>query len=301
MQQSPERKKTCYLAFFILLIFISMLPAYMAWEAETPDVTVISVPGAPEGIVYIADPHIRHENIDTVRKVIDRINTMEPALVLIGGDFTSPGEEDLSLQAVWAEIDAPVYAVLGNHDYRVGIKGSGVSGRITWLMESILRSRGYCGSSFYSDPDLASPDILAGELEKNGVTVLRNEWTELEIDSQRVIICGVDDIWAGRGNPPMIPDNGSYGIYLVHEPMYREEWNADLILAGHTHGGQFNNGVFQLLDYSGVVDIRGTSIKNDTIMYVTRGIGTSKTGKDYRLFSSPEIVLINPPGDIQKG
>ena len=44
----------------------------------------------------------------------------------------------------------------------------------------------------------------------------------------------------------------------------------------------------------------GVSIKNETVMYVTRGIGTSKTGYDYRLFSSPEIVLINPPGDNSK-
>ena len=299
MQLSPDRKKTWYLAFFIILIPIVMLPAYMAWEAATPDVSVIRVPGAPQGIVFIADPHIRPENIDTVRKAIDRINRMQPALVLIGGDFTSPGEEDLSLQEVWTEIDAPVYAVLGNHDYRVGIKGSGVLGRMTWLMESILRSQGYYESSFYSDPDLTSPDILAGVLEKNGVTVLRNEWTELDISGQSLILCGVDDIWAGRAHSPVIPDNESYVIYLVHEPFYREEWNADLILAGHTHGGQFNNGVFQLLDYSGLVDIRGISLKNETILYVTRGIGTSKTRDDFRLFTSPEIVLINPR-EVQK-
>ena len=126
MQLSPDRKKTWYLTFFILLISISLLPAYMAWEARTPEVTVMYVPGAPEGIVFIADPHIRQENIDTVRNVIDRINRLQPALVLIGGDFTTPDEEDLSLQAVWAEIDAPVYAVPGNHDYRAGINGSGV-------------------------------------------------------------------------------------------------------------------------------------------------------------------------------
>ena len=51
----------------------------------------------------------------------------------------------------------------------------------------------------------AYPDILEEELEKNGVTVLRNEWTELEISGQSVIICGVDDIWAGRANPPDDP------------------------------------------------------------------------------------------------
>ena len=300
MQLSPDRKKTWYLVFFILLTSIILLPAYMAWEARTPDVTVMYIPGAPEGIVFIADPHIRQENIDTVRNVIDRINRLQPALVLIGGDFTTPDEEDLSLQAVWAEIDAPVYAVLGNHDYRAGINGSGAYGRIAWGMESVLRSRGYSLGPLYSHPDTSYPAILEEVLEKNEVTVLRNEWTELDISGQSLILCGVDDIWAGRANPPVIPDNGSYLIYLVHEPFYREEWNADLILAGHTHGGQVNNGVFQLLEYSGLVDVRGVSIKNETVMYVTRGIGTSKTGYDYRLFSSPEIVLINPSGDIQK-
>jgi len=299
MQLSPDRKKTWYLAFFILLISISMLPAYMAWEARTPDLTVIYIPGAPEGIVFIADPHIRHENIDTVRNVIDRINKLQPALVLIGGDFTTPDEEDLSLQAVWADIDAPVYAVLGNHDYRAGINGSGSYGRIAWSMESVLRSRGYYLGPLYSHPDTSYPDILEEVLEKNDVTVLRNEWTELDIGGQNLILCGVDDIWAGRAHSPVIPDTESYVIYLVHEPFYREEWNADLILAGHTHGGQFNNGVFQLLDYSGLVDIRGISLKNETILYVTRGIGTSKTRDDFRLFTSPEIVLINPR-EVQK-
>jgi uncharacterized protein len=124
--------------------------------------------------------------------------------------------------------------------------------------------------------------------------VLRNERRELIISGQSLILYGMDDIWAGRANTSAILDNGSYLIYLVHEPMYREEWNADLILAGHTHGGQFNNWVYQSLDYCGLADIRGMSVKNDTVMYVTRGIGTSKTRDDYRLFSSPEIVLINP-------
>jgi uncharacterized protein len=299
MRISPDRKKSFFLAVFMVLGFIFVLPGYMAWEGETPDVTVLEIPGAPEGIVFIADPHIRPENLDTVRKVIDEINRMQPALVLIGGDFTFQGEEDLSLQEVWAEIDAPVYAVLGNHDYRAGIKGSGAFGRMAWVMESILRSQGYNTSPLCSNPDSAFPDILEGALEKHGVTVLRNEWTELDIGGQKLILCGVDDIWAGRGNSPVIPETESYVLYLVHEPTYREEWNADLILSGHTHGGQVSNGVFMVLDYLGLVDIQGISMKRDTFMYVTRGIGTSKTGDDYRFFTSPEIVLINP-GQIKK-
>ena len=90
MQLSPDRKKTWYLAIFILLASIIMLPAYMAWEARTPDVTVMYIPGAPEGIVFIADPHIRHENIDTVRNVINRINRLSACTCPDRGRFHYP-------------------------------------------------------------------------------------------------------------------------------------------------------------------------------------------------------------------
>jgi hypothetical protein len=42
-------------------------------------------------IICIAYPHIRHENIDTVRKVIKEIKGMQPTLVLSGGDFPFHG------------------------------------------------------------------------------------------------------------------------------------------------------------------------------------------------------------------
>jgi len=270
-----------------------VLPGYMAWEAESPTMTRLQIPGAPDGIVFIADPHIKAGNIEMVRGVIREINKMQPSLVLIGGDFYGQCEETPSFQEIWNEVDAPVYAVLGNHDYRVGIQGSGAEGRMAWAMESILRSQGYNTSPLYSDPDLVSADLLEEVLEKNGVTVLRNEWIELDVNGQRLILCGIDDIWARRAEPPVVPDNGGYRIYLVHEPYYQEEWDADIILSGHTHGGQVGNGIFSILDSAGIVDIRGRSMKDDTLMYVTRGIGTSKGDDDYRLFTSPEIVVIN--------
>ncbi len=293
MSLPPRGKESWYFVLMLLFIPLIVLPGYMAWEAESPTMTRLQVPGAPDGIVFIADPHIKAGNIEMVRGVIREINKMQPSLVLIGGDFYGQCEETPSFQEIWNEVDAPVYAVLGNHDYRVGIQGSGAEGRMAWAMESILRSQGYNTSPLYSDPDLVSADLLEEVLEKNGVTVLRNEWIELDVNGQRLILCGIDDIWARRAEPPVVPDNGGYRIYLVHEPYYQEEWDADIILSGHTHGGQVGNGIFSILDSAGIVDIWGRSMKDDTIMYVTRGIGTSKGDDDYRLFTSPEIVVIN--------
>lgn len=127
----PSRgKESLYFVLMLLFIPLIVLPGYMAWEAETPTTTHLQIPGAPDGIVFIADPHIKGENIEVVRGEIREINKMQPSLVLIGGDFYGQGEETPSLQEIWSEVDAPVYAVLGNHDYRVGIQGSGVEGRM---------------------------------------------------------------------------------------------------------------------------------------------------------------------------
>ncbi len=198
MSFSPRWRKSWYPVIILFFIPLILLPGYMAWEAGNPTITPLHIRGAPDGIVFIADPHIKNENKETVREVIRMINEMQPSIVLIGGDFTGQGEETLSFQEIWKGIDAPVYAVLGNHDYKVGIQGSGAEGRMAWVIESILRSQGYNTSPLYSDPDIASADILEDVLERNGVTVLRNEWISLDMNGQRLILCGLDDIWAGN-------------------------------------------------------------------------------------------------------
>ncbi len=43
----------------ILVICCIILLGYMNWEAGTVEVTALSVPGAPDNIVFIADPHVQ--------------------------------------------------------------------------------------------------------------------------------------------------------------------------------------------------------------------------------------------------
>ena len=160
------------MAFGILMVCCIILIGYMNWEARTVEVTALSVPGAPGGIVFIADPHVRSENLEHTREVIRVINSLHPSLVLIGGDFSYPKGENLSLQSVWKEIDAPVYAILGNHDYRTGIHGGGIDGRLSWLKELFLRSNDYDAGFLYSDyPEPDHAQAITAVLEQNGVTV----------------------------------------------------------------------------------------------------------------------------------
>jgi predicted MPP superfamily phosphohydrolase len=288
------------LAIVIMVICCIILLGYMNWEAGTVEVTALLVPGAPDNIVFIADPHVRPENLEHTREVIRVINRLHPAVVLIGGDFSFHKNENLSLQGVWSEIDAPVYAVPGNHDYLAGIDGGGMKGRISWLQELFLRSNDHDARFLYSDfpdPDHAQAD--ASVLEQNGVTVLRNEYVELDLDGKRLVLVGVDDIWAERDDPPDIPDTSDFVIYLVHEPAWRKGWNADLVLSGHTHGGQYNIPPLWAIDYLHIIQIRGLSWKGEVPLFVTRGTGTSDHAWEFRYLSPPEIVVINPePGTL---
>jgi predicted MPP superfamily phosphohydrolase len=288
------------LASGILFLCCGILIGYMHWEAGTVKVTALSVPAAPERIVFIADPHVRPENIGHTKEVIRVVNSLHPSVVLIGGDFSYHENENLSLQSVWGEIDAPVYAILGNHDYLAGINGDGVDGRVSWLQELLLRSNDHDAGFLYSDfPDPDHAESVVSVLEKNGVTVLRNEYVELDLNGKRLGLVGVDDIWAERADPPQIPDTGAYVIYLVHEPAWRPGWDADLVLSGHTHGGQYRIPPLWVIEHLNIIQIRGLSWKGDVPLYVTRGTGTSDHSLEFRYLTPPEIVVINPePGTL---
>ena len=285
-------------AIIIVVLVFAAGPGYLSYEASNPVVSVIEVKGVPERIVFIADPHLREGNAEAIHELVRQVNGLEPSVVLIGGDFTAGDEHNLSLQDVWRELDAPAYAVLGNHDYRAGIGGGGLEGRLAWTAEILLRARGIDTTGYYSPvTDCPGADALEQRLEENGVTVLRNEAVEVSCGGGNITLVGVDDLWAGKANPPDVTRNGPPVIYMVHEPVVYPGWDADLVLSGHTHGGQFNNAPFQLLNSLEIADIQGFHRKGDVLLYVTRGVGTSASGTDQRFLAPPEIVLINPgPG-----
>lgn len=276
--------------FFSVTLLLSVLSVSLGAflvEHRSPEVTELAVEGAPGGVVFIADPHVREENLPLIRETIREINAMQPSLVLIGGDFVFGGDDDLGLQSVWSELDAPTYAVLGNHDYRSGDSATTLVKKLTQLRQVRLSVGNYdVGPLDDGTADAAYADRIAVALEANGVHVLRNQAVDLELGGRPVRLVGLDDAWAGRANPPALEPTDAFTIYLVHEPDCAAPWDADLILAGHTHGGQFLP--------AGVADrlgLSGRSMCGDAVMYVTRGIGTSNLPREVRA-APPEIVRI---------
>ena len=280
-----------------MLILLPSMTGYMAWEARAVDVTVLEIEGAPEGIVYITDPHVRASNIDHVREVIAEINRLNPSLVLIGGDFVTGGESDFASQAVWRSLDAPAYAVLGNHDYTVGTDGrTGLARLLAVRTSAVVTATGYDVSALNDgSADTAFADGLAATLEENGVHVLRNDYARISAGGEEIVIVGIDDGWAGMADPPDVPATDAFTVYLIHEPSCRADWDADLILAGHTHGGQFLFPVIAQLNDLGAVELAGIFETNGTPTYISRGVcSASVAGIDLRFNCRPEIVLINP-------
>ena len=83
----------------------------------------------------------------------------------------------------------------------------------------------------------------------------------------------------------------------MHTPTYfdsYEEWGADLVIAGHTHGGlirlPFLGGVFSPDRKLFPKYCYGKYEKNDTTMIISSGLSKGETG--FRLFNRPEIVSI---------
>ena len=290
----PKLPKFGVSHYLTVIVFVALINASVGFayvEAKSSEITVLDIEGAPDNIVFIADPHLKEGNIAQISAMVDEINALEPSVVLIGGDFVFEDGEDLHLQAVWQDIDAPVYAVLGNHDYRSGTNAT------SW----VEKNRATYAASFDKDTynvsnlrdestDIAYAGRLTAELEENGVTVLRNEYVTVDAGGQNLMLVGVDDGWAGMADPPEVPATGAYTLYMIHEPDCRADWDCDLIIAGHTHGGQFlpQNTPVPGFELSGLVERNGVNT------YITRGIGTSNLGVELRLFATPEIVVINP-------
>jgi len=221
-------------------------------------------------MAVFSDTHFsKYYTLGDFQKVLDSIATQQPDLILFCGDLfddlnTYPGEIS-EISAALASMDAPLgkYAIFGNHDY-----GGGAENKYT------------------------------GILNAGGFTVLKNEYLALE--DQQVSLIGIDDFMLGNGNIEKATwaREDYFNILICHEPDIIDlvlETNIDLMVSGHTHGGQINLLGYQenflpaygknyekgLFDFN---NARGTSL------YVNPGLGTTQI--PLRFFARPEITYI---------
>lgn len=206
------------------LFAAAVLGGWMVREAfaerlHEEDIVLDRLPASFDGsrIFFISDVHRRIIK----RSLIDRVKAAGGAdLVLIGGDLRERGVPLARSRAnirLLAEL-GPVYMVFGNHDYDTGAREF---------------------------------DVM---LQEERVTVLGNSSVTLEQRDGSVIrLAGIDDLSRDRHdlNAALArPEDGpasaepSCTILLAHDPLLFEEMTPDqakqidLVLCGHTHGGQ---------------------------------------------------------------
>lgn len=133
-----------------------------------------------------------------------------------------------------------------------------------------------------------------------GVTPLRNASVLHDHQGQTVNICGVDDIRLELDDYPAALGGVRPGfptVLVSHNPeihhQIQEADGIDLILSGHTHGGQIRFGRF------GLCEIGGTGTVFKAPYLISNGYGTSKL--PLRLGARPETHLIKlVPGPVWK-
>jgi len=137
--------------------------------------------------------------------------------------------------------------------------------------------------------------------DRHGVELLVNRSVEVAVAGTRVRVTGLDDLRGGRPDPSTALESSAptpNHLVLAHCPLCRDsvalpaEHPADLMLAGHTHGGQvavFGHPLV-LPEGSGRY-VAGWYRDAGPPMYVSRGIGTSLL--PVRLGTPPELVRID--------
>ncbi len=247
----------------------------------------IDVPNIDEEIriAFIADFQLgRYKQNDWAQTVSEKIITLNPDIVLIGGDNVDNAiynEKELSyLEPLELLAEKyPTYAVHGNHEYGIG------------------------GGKSITNPKYRVANVTEETkkmMESIGIRYLVNELEEIKIENQSFYLFGGDEFWSGNLNFDILKNKATNipTIGLIHNPAFiRDEYptDVDLYLSGHTHGGQIR---FPILGPIGRVDnvipaeyYQGLhDLDNNTQLFVTSGIG--ETGTRARLFNPPEIVLI---------
>lgn len=170
----------------------------------------------PLRIAQISDPHLGpFMSVARLRRIAERAVEAEPDLVLLTGDFLtmeSQSDPDLLRDALapLKALPGKVFACNGNHDHE-------------------------------------APAIVARAMRENGIELLVDDARTVETACGRVQIVGMDFVWAERqahlarvcaAHPR---EEGALRIVLLHDPgafKHLPPGEGDLVLAGHTHGGQ---------------------------------------------------------------
>lgn len=256
----------------IILLFSVLIVGYMFIEPywiETKEITIESsqIPQNFDGkkLVFISDIHAGPQfSKARVDNLVNQVNALHPDIILLGGDYVSGEDEYInSTFDSLSKLQAPlgIYAVIGN-----------------------------------SDPQYYS--WMALDNSKT-ITNIGNMGLWVGNSDGKIRIGGL-----GPDNDRQDPDEAvgnatpkNFVIMVKHEPDYFTEVNktmVDLVLSGHTHGGQvtfFGLWAPYLPGNSSQKYRTGVIKEGNSTLIISNGIGT--VGLPMRFFARPQIIVLN--------
>jgi predicted MPP superfamily phosphohydrolase len=274
---NSERRK------FIKIIFdVTMLIAAMSYVLrgfaqgiKPPDVNSVNIrlknfPFETFTLVQLSDLHIgRTLRREFIEDLVRRSNELAPDLVVITGDLIDLPIEDIRDDlAPLADLRAPVYFITGNHEYFHGVEAA----------IEYLRSQGI--------KPLLNECVVIGEGERRFNLVGIND-----LMGERLGVLAPDFV-----QPFACSDSALPTIVLSHQPksiLRMEAARFDLMLSGHTHGGQiFPFGMFVMMDQPYLAGL----YQHDAHKQIFVSRGTGYWGPPLRVMAPSEIthLLISP-------
>lgn len=205
--------------------------------------------------VQISDLQNSANSTGEVQKIVDKVQEANPEFVVITGDLIDSYFVTNEQMKPFGDIDVPIFLITGNHEYYLE---SGMINKVIKDTNLLL---------------IDNMNVQFDELDIIGVNELstvENTLNQLGVDSER------------------------FAVLLNHQPQredvaFAQQSGIDLMLAGHTHGGQIwpIGLILPLLRdpyVNGLYDVNGMPL------YVNPGTGT--IGPKMRLGTTSEVTVI---------
>ena len=230
-------------------------------------------------LVFISDIQADHYTDEgRLSNYINKVNSLNPDLILIEGDLITTGPDYIQLSArEVGKLKAKygIYSCIGDHD--------------NW--------------AYRNDYEKSLREVKSA-LNYNGVHMIDNDNRFIKVDSSEIGITFitatyVEDVPKSILDSLSTNNHGNFKIFLTHQPQPEiietaKKNNFNLFLAGHTHGGQITL-VFPFIQLTPTMIetnyIRGDFWFDSMLMIISRGLGMSLAPIRYN--STPEITLIN--------
>lgn len=217
-------------------------------------------------IAHLSDLHFsRWFKPRRINKIIRSTLTTKPDLIVFTGDLLEdyqhwPVKQTTKLIEKLSNLKAPLgkIAILGNHDYRSGGK---------YFVMEVLKEAGF--------------------------TILTNESVFGSDEKVSLAIVGIDDASSGHPKYNYERTLAEWHLMLLHQPDYIDQVQNlelyDLILSGHSHGGQILPPFYQAKVSGAKRYIENLYLPTkNTLLSVSTGIGTSSIPARFRV--PPEII-----------